>query len=422
MARVGSERSRPMESMYTPEAEEFRREVKQFLSSELGPDWRGVGSLDAVDARGFVEEWRSRLYKNGLLGLNWPVEYGGQGRSNLEVVVFAEECAKYGVPAGTYSDVLSIKLFGNTLLRWGNEDQKRRFLPRILSGEDRWCQGFSEPDAGSDLAGLRTHAEIVESEWRINGTKIWTSLGHEANWMFLLARTDVNAPKHQGLTFLMCPMHQEGVEVRQIKMMSGKSEFCEVSLSAARTASTNMLGDVGEGWSVTATLLGHERGEDAAVHPILFRQELDRLFQMAAERGKNKDPVIRDGLARCYAKVEVMRFLGYRTLTAMTREGAELGPEASISKLYWSEYHKDVTSLAVSILGPDALVPNGRPPARPVRSDDPGTPNSSASWVGALYNAVAGTIDAGSSEIQRKILSESVLGLPRDGARDAGKS
>jgi alkylation response protein AidB-like acyl-CoA dehydrogenase len=196
-------------------------------------------------------------------------------------------------------------------------------------------------------------------------------------------------------------------------MLSGEAEFHEVFFRDARTDASNIVGTPGDGWAVAMTLLGHERGEDAAVHPILFRHELDRLVGMAKERGRANDPVIRDRLARCYVRVEIMRLLGRRILEAVMRNDSAPGPEASVAKLYWSEYHQEVTELALEILGAGAMVIEGRPPTRPVRADDPAAPNSSASWVGSFYNSRAGTIYAGSSEIQRNILAESVLGLPK---------
>jgi alkylation response protein AidB-like acyl-CoA dehydrogenase len=250
-------------------------------------------------------------------------------------------------------------------------------------------------------------------EWVLDGQKVWTSRAREANWLFALARTDPGAPKHRGITFFLLPMDQPGVTVRPIRMLSGESEFNEVFLTGARTARAHVVGPVNGGWAVAQTLLGHERGEEAAINPILFRAELDRLADLARCNGRIGEPVLRNRLATCYARVEIMRFLGYRILTGVLRTGA-LGPEASIAKLYWSEYHRDVTRLALDVLGADALVVEGRLPLRAYRADDPGAPNTTASWAGAFYNAVAGTIYAGTSEVQRNILAESVLGLPRE--------
>jgi alkylation response protein AidB-like acyl-CoA dehydrogenase len=249
--------------------------------------------------------------------------------------------------------------------------------------------------------------------WVIDGQKLWTSRAQEANWIFLLARTDPAAPKHHGITFLLVDMRQPGVEVRPITAMSGDSEFNEVFFTAATTPADHVVGEVNGGWAVATTLLGLERGEEAATNPILFRAELDRLLAMAKQRGATADPTLRDRLADLYARCEIMRFVGLRILTGVLERGM-LGPEASISKLYWSEYHQRATRLALDVLGADATVIEGRGPLRAYRTDDPGAANTSGSWVGTAYNAVAGTIYAGTSEVQRTILGESVLGLPRE--------
>jgi alkylation response protein AidB-like acyl-CoA dehydrogenase len=405
-----------MDISYPDDVEAFRGEVQAVLAAELPADWRGIGAIAARDeAEQFMGEWRATMYHHGLLGITWPERNGGRGLSRLHQVVLVEELAKAGLTFGEHTDLFSIKMLGNTLLRWGTEEQKEQFLPRILSGADRWCQGYSEPGAGSDLAALQTRAELVEgpsgAEWVINGQKIWTSVAHRANWIFLLARTDAAAPRHKGISFLLCPLDQPGIDIRPIRQASGDSDFNEVFFTDARTAAENVVGPVNGGWSVAMSLLGHERGEEAATNPILFRAELDRLFELARERGRDKDPLIRQRLAWCYGRVEVMRYLGYRILSQAAQDG-ELGAAASVAKLYWSEYHVKATELALDIEGLDGLAPQGRAPLRAVRTDDPGAPNSTGSWLGAFLNARAGTIYAGSSEIQRNIIAERVLGLP----------
>jgi alkylation response protein AidB-like acyl-CoA dehydrogenase len=406
-----------MDPRYSESAEAFRAQVRRFLAEQLPEDWAGIGMLDEEAATRFAEDWRRTLYEHGYLGLAWPKEYGGGGLTKLEPVVLAEELARAGVPAGVPSDTFSLKMVGNTLLRWGTEEQKRSFLPRILSGEDRWCQGYSEPDAGSDLGAIATRAVRVDDQWVIDGQKIWTSRAGVANWIFLLARTDPEAPKRKGISFLLCPLDQPGIEIRPIVMLDGgRDEFNEVFFTGARTSTANTVGEVDGGWAVAMTLLGHERGEEAAINPIMFRAELDRLFALAREYGRDDDPVIRDRLAWCYTQVETMRFLGYRILTGYLRDGA-LGAEASISKLFWSEYHQRMSELAMAIMGPHGMVPEGRRPPRAYRTDDPGVPNGTASWANIfLLNARAGTVYAGSSQVQRNILGEQVLGLPKEPA------
>ncbi|MGH9093668.1 MAG: acyl-CoA dehydrogenase family protein, partial [Acidimicrobiales bacterium] len=318
-----------------------------------------------------------------------------------------------GVPTGGRNDTFGIQMVGNTILQWGTDEQKRHFLPRILSGADVWCQGYSEPQAGSDLGNLGCRAVLDGDEWVINGQKVWTSAAQLANWIFVLARTDPDAPKHKGITFLLVPMEQPGVEVRPIRMMTGGSEFNETFFTDARTPADHVVGGVNAGWGVAMTLLGYERGEAAATFPIMFRGELDRLLTLAQEAGRTTDPLIRQRLAWCHTKVEIMRYLGMRTLTRYLA-GEAPGPEASIFKCYWSEYHQAVTELAVDLLGPEAMVPSGKAPTSSFQADDPGAPNDSASWVGSFMVARAGTIYAGTSQIQRNILGEMVLGLPKE--------
>ena len=250
-------------------------------------------------------------------------------------------------------------------------------------------------------------------QWVLNGQKIWTSAGHLADHIFTLARTDPDAPKHKGISFLLVDMRQPGIEVRPIKMISGESEFNEVFYTDAVVPKDDVVGGVNNGWAVAMTLLGFERGEAAATMPIRFQSELERLVEMAKERGSSDDPIIRQRLAWCHAKVQIMRYNGMRTLTKFLA-GHHPGPDGAISKLYWSEYHRVVTELAVDILGADALAPTGRPPSSAFQTDDAGAPNASASWVGTFLNARAGTIYAGSSQIQRNIIGEMVLGLPKE--------
>lgn len=402
-----------MEPRFSPAAESFRAEVRQFLAEHLPPGWQGIGAMPKEEALDFTDQWRNKMYEHGLLGISWPQEYGGGGRSKVEQVILVEEFARAGVPSMGPNDTFSLKMVGGVLLEWGTEEQKRTFLPRILSGEDRWCQGYSEPDAGSDLAGLRTSARRDGDSWVLDGQKVWQTRAREANWIFVLARTDPIAPKHRGLTFFLVPMAQDGIEVRPIRMIGGAADFNAVHFDGARTPATNVVGEVNGGWAVANSVLGLERGDEAATNPIQFRAEFDRLVRLAGDLGRLEDPIIRDRLAAAYVRVEIMRYLGYRILTGVLSTG-RIGPEASISKLFWSEYHRDVTRLAVEVMGAGAMVLEGRPPVRGYRADDPGAPNTSASWVGALYNGVADTIYAGTSQVQRNILAERVLGLPRE--------
>ena len=395
-----------------PAVEQFRSEVRQFLADHLPADWRGIGALPPDEVEPFTLNWRKLLAERRYLAPSWPVEYGGGGMSAIESIVLFEEFQRVGVPTGRQNDAFSIQMFGNTLLHWGTEEQKRHFLPRVISGEDVWCQGYSEPNAGSDLANLNCRAVLDGDEWVIDGQKVWTSCAHLANWIFVLARTNPEAPKHRGITFLMVPLDQPGIEVRRIRMMTGDSDFNEVFFTGARCPAGNVVGEVDRGWTVAMTLLGFERGEAAVVSPLMFRGELDRLRALVDARDGFADATVRQRFAKLYSDVEVLRYMGLRTLTDVLA-GAAPGPEAAVFKLSWSEYHQRLVELAVDVLGADALTPSGRWPTSATPTDDVGAPNDSASWVGTWLNSRAGTIYAGTSEIQRNIIGEMVLGLPR---------
>ncbi|WP_269304239.1 acyl-CoA dehydrogenase family protein [Aeromicrobium sp. HA] len=396
------------------EVDAFRERLRSFLKRALPADWQGVGTLEPAEAERFAEDWRVTLREEGLLAPSWPREYGGAGLTEHEQVILAEEFAHAGVPTGIANDGFSISMLGNTLLAWGTDAQKDHFLPRIISGEDRWCQGYSEPGAGSDLARLSTKAELVGDEWVINGQKIWTTCAHLANWIFVLVRTDPDAPRHRGISLLLVPMDQPGVEVRPIRNMGGDAEFNEVYFTDARCPAENVVGDVNGGWHVAMTLLGFERGESAAVMPIMFRTELERLFDLARENGAANVASMRERLVEAYISVEIMRFLGKDSL-ARYLAGHAPGPDAAVNKLFWSEYNQLTSELAVDILDAEGLEAVGRRPTNVTmfQTDDVGAPNSSASWIVSLMISRAATIYAGTSEIQRSIIGEKLLGLPR---------
>jgi alkylation response protein AidB-like acyl-CoA dehydrogenase len=402
-----------MRPVYDADAEAYREKVQAFLAEKLPASWRGTGALEGDAHRAWLDEWRATLATSGYLAPGWPVEYGGGGRSALEQVIIAEEFARAGVPTGTLNDQFGIQMLGNTLLIWGTDEQKRRYLPRIIARRDVWCQGYSEPNAGSDLGNVGLRAVRDGDQWILNGQKIWTSGAQDADHIFTLARTDPDAPKHKGISFMLVDMRQPGIEVRPIRMMSGDSEFNEVFYTDVTVPVDEVVGGVNNGWAVAMSLLGFERGEAAATNPIRFEGELRRLVELARERGATHDPRIRQRLAWCHARVQVMRYLGMRTLTKFVG-GHHPGPDAAVAKLYWSEYHKVVTELAVDLLGADALAPVGRRPLTSFQTDDPGAPNSSMSWAMTFLTARAGTIYAGSSQIQRNILGEMVLGLPKE--------
>ena len=408
-----------MDITYPPEAEEFRARVRAFLGEHLPADWAGMGALDEEERERFRAQWRRTLADNRMLAVSWPQEYGGAGLTLVEQVVLAEEFAKAGAPQGSENDTFGIGMLGNTLIHLGTEEQKAHYLPRILSGEQRWCQGYSEPDAGSDLAGLRTTAVLDGDQWVINGQKTWTSAGHLADHIFVLARTDPDAPKHKGITFLLVPMDQPGVEVRPIRNMAGYALFNEVFFTDARTGAGEVVGGVHDGWRTAMALLGFERGVTATTDAIRFRAELDRLVALARERGLTSDPRVRDRLAWCHSRVEVMRFRGYQALTR-SLAGARPGPESAISKIIWSEFAQAYTELAMEIMGPEALTMAGQRTGGLLQMPEHGTENSPRSWVETFMSARAGTIYAGSSQVQRNIIGEQLLGLPKEPRLDAG--
>ena len=408
-----------MDVSYPERAEEFRAEVRAFLGEQLPPDWGGLGALPAGQRHDFQTSWRETLARAGLLAVSWPAEYGGAGLSAIEQVVLSEEFERAGAPTGTENDGFGIGLLGNTLMVAGTPEQKAHFLPRILSGEHVWCQGYSEPDAGSDLAGLRTRAVLDGDEWVINGQKIWTSAGSTANWIFVIARTDPDAPKHKGLTFLLVPIQQPGVEVRTIRNAAGYELFCEVFFTDARTPAEHVVGGVNNGWSTAMILLGFERGAEVTTDPIRYRRDLDRLLDLARERGRSADPRIRDQLAWCYARVEIMRYRGFRGLTRFL-SGQRPGPDGAISKLIWSEYFQRYTELAMEILGLDALAPAGAGNGGALKVAEVGTENSALCWAEEFLHARAATIYAGSTQVQRNVIGEQLLGLPREPRLDGG--
>jgi alkylation response protein AidB-like acyl-CoA dehydrogenase len=408
-----------MDITYPPEAEAFREHVRGFLADHLPSGWSGLGALKESERTRFRDDWRSTLADNRMLAVSWPREYGGAGLSSLEQVVLAEEFARAGAPLGSENDGFGIGMLGNTLIHVGTEQQRQEYLPRILSGEHRWCQGFSEPEAGSDLGGLRTRAVLEGDTWVINGHKIWISAAHLADHIFVLARTDVDVPKHRGLSLLLVPMGQPGIVVQPIVNLAGYSMFNEVILTGATTGAGEVLGGVDNGWSTAMTLLGFERSIYVTTDAIRYQGELDRLVALAREKRVMADSRIRDRLAWCYTRVEIMRVRGYQALTTYLA-GHRPGAEAAISKTIWSEFAQAYTELAMEILGPEALAPTGQRTGGALQMPEAGIENSPMSWVETFLATRAGTIYAGSSEIQRNIIGERLLGLPREPRSDTG--
>ncbi|MCG5211726.1 acyl-CoA dehydrogenase family protein [Streptosporangium soli] len=379
----------------------FREEVRAWLEDNLTGEFahaRGLGGPGREHEGHEVRlAWERHLGRAGWTCLGWPKEYGGRDATLAEQVIFHEEYARAGAPGRVGH--IGEGLLGPTILDHGTPEQKRRFLPPIQRGEELWCQGYSEPDAGSDLAGVRTRAALDGADWVITGQKVWTSLAHVADWCFVLARTEPGSTRHQGLSYLLVPMTGPGVEVRPIVQLTGTSEFSEVFFDGARTAAANVVGRPGEGWRVAMATLGHERGASTLGQQIGFGRELGTVIETARRTGAADDPVLRDRLVRAWLELKIMRFNALRTMTSVS--AGEPGPEVSIAKLYWSEWHRRLGELAQAVQGRAGLVADGGP----YELND----------LQRLYLfSRADTIYAGSSEIQRDIIAERTLGLPKE--------
>jgi alkylation response protein AidB-like acyl-CoA dehydrogenase len=407
-----------MDLDYPPEAEQLRVEIRAWLDANLPEGWGSPGFDPEPEERAaWIAEWNHKLHEGGWICASWPAAYGGKGLSVMESVVLNEEFARVGAPLR--ADFFGDTLVGPTILRWGTEEQKRRFLPGIMAGETSWCQGFSEPDAGSDLASIRTTAVADGDEWRIDGQKIWTTQAQYADYMFLLARTDPAAERHAGLSYILLPMRQPGVEVRPITQIDGSAEFNEVWFAGARCPEDNVVGGVGNGWAVAMTTLGFERGTSATTGFRRFRKELDAVVEAARLRGRLDDPLARQDLARAWSVVKIMEINGFRTLTAALNGSEDPGVAAlgATNKMFWSEYHQWFTDRAVDLLGAEGQVLSG--------SDDDGfvagigrrraRPGYIPSPLQAqFFFARSETIWGGSAQIQRNIVAERVLGLPKE--------
>ena len=390
----------------TPEEARFRAEARTWLRANLPEGW-GTPAFamprSAAERVAFGKAWQRRLYEGGWAGLDWPAEYGGRGASVIESLIWGEEYARAWAPDLTSLSV-GTSLTGPTIIHHGTDWQKRRFLAPILRGEEVWCQGFSEPNAGSDLAALRTRGEVRGDEIVVTGQKIWTSFAQHAEWCILVVRTNPEGPKHQGLTFLVCEMASAGISVRPLREMTGEAWFNEVFFDGVRVPRENVIGAIDRGWDVVLTTLSHERGSSAP-HSRL-EAELERLVEVARRTPRGDgwaldDPRIREKLAAFATEVRLLRMTAYRNASAVQKTGRP-GPEGSTLKLFWSELNQRVKDTAVEILGSEGLVPEG----------DPLAPDAGY-WAHELLWSRAATIYAGTSEIQRNILAQRVLGLPR---------
>src|SRR5271170_2467894 len=303
-----------MDLTYPQEAESFRKEIRAWLEENLPAGWFEPGfSMTTDERQEFEETWTKKLFAGGWICAGWPVEYGGKGLSLMDQVVLNEEFAKANAPLR--ADFFGDTLVGPTILQWGTDEQKKEFIPGILDGSISWCQGFSEPNSGSDLASLKTSAVLDGDEWVINGQKVWTSQAQHADYVFLMVRTDPDAPQHAGISYLLVPMHQEGIEVRPIVQVDGSADFNEVFFTNARCPADNAVGGVNNGWKVAMTTLGFERGSSATTSYRRFLKEWERLVTEAKSSGKDRDALVRDRLARCWMDVKLMQVNGWRTLT-----------------------------------------------------------------------------------------------------------
>ena len=376
-----------MDLTFTEAETAFRDELRSWLA-ENDPGEMPEGEDASYQWR---RDFQRRLAEGGWAAVHWPVEYGGRGATLTQSAIFFEELGRSGAPLP--ANVLGLLLAGPTIMVWGSDEQKERFLAPILTGEEIWCQGFSEPEAGSDLASLKTRAVQDNGDWVVTGQKVWTSGAQYSKWCMLVARTDTEAPKHKGLTYFLMDMEQEAVQVRPLRQITGEAEFNELFIEEARIPDENVLGGVGNGWKVALTTLMNERAGLGFFLQVRLRQVLDQVIGLAGERGLLDDPVIADRLGELHLKTEILRLTAYRGLTSIERYG-QPGPEGSLVKLMWSETNQQLTQLTADLLGPEALTA--------------GTP-----WAYELLRARGNTIEGGTTEILKNIIAERVLGLPK---------
>ena len=399
-----------MDLNYTPEDVAFRKQVRAWLEQNLP-----AAPLRSLDER---KVWHRKLYEAGYLGMGWPKEYGGQGARPMEQAIVADEMARSGAPSPTNG--LGLGIVGPTIVVHGDEWQKKRYLQKILTAEEMWCQLYSEPNSGSDLASLKTSAEDKGDHFVVDGQKIWTSGGKVADWGLLLARTDPKAAKHKGISCFLMHMRQPGVEVRPLKQMTGSSEFCEVFMTGARVEKENQIGQLGEGWAIANTTLGYERGGRSLARISGYSAQYKHLVDATRRLQRHgqpliESPLIRQKLGKIWADLEVERYNALRVLTQL-ETGEHPGAGGSLTKLSYSEFEKRFMEVAQEILGAYGQLTDGAPPELALEIDtavgDQGT------WAYAFLWSRAGTIYAGSSEIQKNVIGERILGLPKETRAD----
>jgi alkylation response protein AidB-like acyl-CoA dehydrogenase len=371
----------------SPSEQAFRDELRAWLADNHPGD-EPKGDDEAFD---FRRAWQRKLHAAGYAGLSWPREYGGRGATLVEQAIFGEEMARAKAPPPV--NVLGLVMGGPVLIAHGTEEQKQRYLEPILSGDEIWCQGFSEPDSGSDLASLKTRAVRSNGGWLVTGQKVWTTYAHKAKWCMLVARTDPDVPKHQGLTYLLMDMDQDAVQVRPLRQITGEAEFNELFIEEAQIPDENVVGGVGNGWAVAITTLMHERAGLGASSAVGVRIALGQLKELARERGVADDPLIRQRIAQLTIEAELLRLNSWRGLTHIMKNGVP-GPEGSLPKWQWAEVNQGLTELAMEIRGDEG----------PVRDSE---------WTYRFLRARANSIEGGTTEILKNIVAERVLGLPK---------
>ena len=400
-----------MDFNYTPEEEKFRKQVRSWLGNErprgrfrlarLAGEQSRRSAIDDEEAWRRLVAWHAKLYAGGWIGLSWPKEYGGRGATLMEQILFNQELARLKLPSGC--NVLGVMMAAPAIMHWGTEEQKQRHLQKILAGEEIWCEGLSEPGAGSDLASLQCRAADDGDDFIVNGQKVWTTLAHRADWIQLFVRTDSESAKHRGLSCLLVDMKSAGITVRPLRQITGVAEFNEVFFEDVRVPKANLLGPLNSGWNVLITTLMHER---AGIGEMGAERVIDDLIDLARrlERdGKpaSKDPYVRQQLAQFAIEAQARKLNGLRGLTKRLK-GAPPGPEGSIGKLVGSELFKKIARFAVELAGPQALVESGSPLAL-----------DGGRWLEAILAAPSMTIGGGTSEVNRNVIGERILGLPK---------
>jgi alkylation response protein AidB-like acyl-CoA dehydrogenase len=392
-----------MDFSLTPEQVQFRDELRAWLrenlADELATPVPAMGAETGVERR---RRWQRRVHEAGYAGVSWPKEYGGRGLSQIEAMIVGEEMARAKAPDTI--NVIGLNMAGPTIIHHGTQAQKERYLRPILTADEIWCQGFSEPNSGSDLASLQTRAVEDGDHFVVNGQKVWTTLGHVARWCILLTRTGAADSKHAGLTYLIVDMQSPGVEVKPLVQLTGDAEFNEIYFTDVRVPRENLLGGVGEGWRVAMTTLMHERATLGVALQVRTRIAFDELVEQARAgdtAAADGSPLLHQKLAQLYIETEAMRFNGYRGLTRMLR-GEPPGPEGSINKLMWSEVNQRLMDTALEVIGPATLLADGEESAP-----------REGRWSYHFLRSRANSIEGGTSEVLRNILAERVLGLPR---------